>query len=777
MMTLRLSELLFLRGLPRPEPGSGQVIGCFGLVIRKGFVLNQKKASKFLIPLVLLAAVIGLRILFSEKVDDFSMRVFDQYQKIKPRVYKDAPVRFVDIDDESLARIGQWPWPRTVLAQLVSKLSEKGAAVIVMDILFSEADRTSPASALPVWTSDLPELKALQSKVTSLPDHDQVFAKAISEARVVTGFNLNADKNSNAPLVKAGFAHSGEDPLAYLPVFRGSISNLAILEKETAGNGSFNFIADSDAVLRRVPLVFRYENQLVPSLVAEAVRVAQGASSYVIKSSGGSGKSSFGENTGITDFKIGQFVVPTDREGRIWLYDTGKEKKRYLSAAKILSSDFDSKLVEGSIVFLGSSAAGLKDLRATPLSSVSAGTEVHVQLVEQILNQDFLSRPDFAPGLEIVFILALGLLLIFLLPLMGAVLAAVLSVASIMFEFLFSWHAFSANHQLFDPVTPSVAVLVIYLAVSLMHFLRTESEKNQIRGAFGQYVSPQLLEKISKNPEQLKLGGETRAMTILFSDIRNFTTLSEKMSAEDLTQFMNRYLTPMTNIIMSSSGTIDKYIGDCIMAFWNAPVTDQDHVAHACQAALEMQSYLKSWNAMMQSESKANGKYFQPIKIGIGLNTGDCCVGNMGSDQRFDYSVLGDDVNLASRLEGQSKFYGVDIILGPNTQAQAFNFATLEMDVIRVKGKIKPVQIYALIGGVTLKKNPQFQELELLHQKMILAYRAQQWSESEKLIDLLLEKGGGFGLENLYQLYQKSIQTYKADPANAAWDCVNSLSR
>ncbi len=738
--------------------------------------MSKKKASKFLIPLVLLGAVVGLRILFSEKADDFSMRVFDQYQKIRPRIYKDTPVRFIDIDDESLAKIGQWPWPRTVLAQLISHLSEKGASVIVMDILFSEADRTSPARALPLWNSDLPELQTLKTKVNLLPDHDQVFAKAISEARVVTGFNLTTDKTVGSPLVKAGFAHSGEDPLGYLPAFHGAISNLSIFEKEALGNGSFNFIADSDAVLRRVPLVFRYENQLVPSLVAEAVRVAQGASSFVIKSSTGSGKTSFGENTGITNFKIGQFVIPTDGEGRIWLYDTGRIKKRYLSASKVLSSDFDPKLVEGNVIFVGSSAAGLKDLRATPLSSVSAGTEVHAQLVEQILNQEFLSRPDWAPGAEICFVLVLGILLVFLLPWLGVVASAVFSVLLTMFAFGFSWYEFSTKHQLFDPVTPSLVVLILYLAISLMHYLRTEAEKNQIRGAFGQYVSPALLEKISKNPEQLKLGGETRTMTILFSDIRNFTALSEKLSAEDLTLFMNRYLTPMTNIILKTNGTIDKYIGDCIMAFWNAPVSDAEHVRHACQAALEMQSHLKDWNVSMREEFKKNGKFFEPIKVGIGLNTGECCVGNVGSEQRFDYSVLGDDVNLASRLESQSKFYGVDIILGPSMQTQAQDYAMLEMDLIRVKGKTKPVQIYALLGNESVKKSSVFQGLEALHQKMISSYRTQQWGEAEKIMDSLLEQKGFLQLEDLYRLYQKSIQIYKLRPFDPNWDGVNSLN-
>lgn len=735
---------------------------------------GQKKLSYLLIPFLVLAAVVSLRTVFSERMEEVSLHFFDRYQTLKPRVYKETPVRFVDIDDESLAKAGQWPWPRTQVAELVSRLSEKGASVIAMDILFAEHDRTSPANILSVWNSELPELKALQGKAAELPDHDKVLAEAFSKIPVVTGFTLTSSKKEGAPVLKTGFAHSGENPAGYLPQFTGFIPNLPEFEKNAAGNGSFNFIAENDGVLRRVPLIFRYQNQLVPSLTAEALRAAQGASSIVIKTSGASGEGNFGDKTGITSIKIGNYAVPTDNQGRIWLYDTGKIPVRYLPAWKVLDGSADAGMIEGNIIFIGSSAAGLKDLRTTPLNPVAAGTEIHAQLAEQILLQEFLNRPDWAAGAEMLFLLILGLALILFLPRLGAALCAVLSAAAIASAFGFSWYAYTDLHWLLDPLTPSLAVLIIYLTVSLMNYLRTENEKNQIRGAFGQYVSPALLERISEHPEQLKLGGELRPMTVLFSDIRNFTSISEQYNAEELTHFMNRYLTPMTDIVLKSGGTIDKYIGDSIMAFWNAPLSDPAHAQNACNAAVQMLSYLKTWNKEMAEEAKKKNQPFAPVLIGVGINTGTCCVGNIGSSQRFDYSVLGDDVNLASRLESQSKYYGVPVVIGQNTAEKAQGSALLELDLIRVKGKQIPSKIFAVLGDLKVKESSAFTLLSGAHQKMLKAYRAQQWEETSRLLDGLLKEGLLWELESFYRLYQERVRTYQSRPPGNSWDGVHT---
>jgi adenylate cyclase len=325
--------------------------------------------------------------------------------------------------------------------------------------------------------------------------------------------------------------------------------------------------------------------------------------------------------------------------------------------------------------------------------------------------------------------------------------------------------------MLIDPVYPSLFVVAIYLAASLIVYLRTEAEKRQVRGAFSRYMSPALVDQLAAHPERLRLGGETRNMTLLFCDIRGFTTISEQFDAEGLTSFINRFLTPMTGIILERRGTIDKYMGDAIMAFWNAPLDDAEHATNACRSALAMIDGVKALNQTLRAEAEASGRKFIPINIGIGLNSGDCCVGNMGSDQRFDYSVLGDDVNLASRLEGQSKTYGVNIVIGENTQAQVNGFAVIELDLIKVKGKTRPVRIYGLLGDPAKAQDPAFKTFAERHAAMIAAYRAQAWDEAEAVAADCRARAAG-ALDGLYDLYAERIADFRASPPGPHWDGV-----
>lgn len=720
-------------------------------------------------PFLVLLLTLALRFLLAEYLEDFSLKVFDRFQRWQPRVYEDAGVAFVDIDDATLAKLGQWPWPRTLVAQMVERLGNAGAAAITFDIVFAEADRTSPGNILKLWPESA-ETAELAPKLAALPDHDAALAEIIAKYPVVTGFILINQGGERNPAQKAGFAYSGDNPAHFLPSFKGAVTSLEKLEKNAKGNGSFNFLAETDGVIRRVPVVFRAGETLYPSLFAEALRVAQGAAAYMIKSSGSSSEMNFGERTGMVNIKIGEFVVPTDAYGKIWLYDTGTKKERSLPAWKIFEQDFDEETVRGKILFIGSSASGLKDLRATPLNPVSAGTEIHVQLSEQIITGNFLNRPDWAPGAETIYLVALGFILILLLPRLGALWCAVFASAAIAAACAFSWHAFTKMRLLFDPVVPSLACLLIYLAVSLLNYLRTESDKKQIRGAFSRYLSPELVKQLANHPDQLKLGGEMREMTVLFADIRGFTTLSEKYSAHELTHFMNRFLTPMTDIILKHKGTIDKYIGDCIMAFWNAPLDDPKHAENACAAALEMLEHLEKWNAEMARESGN----FSPVKIGIGINTGTCCVGNMGSDQRFDYSVLGDDVNIASRLQSLSPMYGSFLIAGEAAVEKAgADVAAVEVDCLRVKGKTRPVKIYSVLGGGEMKKSQGFKSFENEFAGVLKAYRSRDWGTAASGLVKCGAPGSGlleWGV--LEKLYSERIQAFKINPPPQDWSGV-----
>ena len=733
----------------------------------------MKRLIPILISLTVLVVGVGLRIADPEIVQTLRIAVFDSFQRIKPRAYQDAPVRIVDLDDATLEKMGQWPWPRTEVARLVDRLTELGAAVIVFDIVFSETDRTSPQSVLPLWP-DTPEVEALRAQLDRIPDHDTILAEAIAKSRVVvTGFALNNDTLIRTPVLKKGYSFGGEDPLRWVRKYRGAVTNLPVLEEAAAGNGSFNLAFERDGIIRRYSTFSRLGDELYPTLGLEALRVVQGGRrGYQIKTAGASGEFSMGERTGIVKVKIKKFVIPTDQRGRMWIHFTRDVPERYIPAWRVFEPDFPREAVEGFILFIGTSAAGLKDQRPTPLNPVAAGVEVHVQALEQIILGWFMERPDWAPGAETLFLAGLGLLLIFLLPWVGALWCAILGGVATLGAFGVSWYAYDTLHMLLDPVYPSIFALLVYLVESLVSFLRTEAEKNQVRGAFGRYMSPALVEQLAENPEQLQLGGEIKDMTLLFCDVRGFTGISElfKGDPQGLTSLINRFLTPTTNDILARHGTIDKYMGDCIMAFWNAPLNDEEHAGHACDSALAMFDSVNELNATLEAEAKAADKRFIPINIGIGLNSGDCCVGNMGSEQRFDYSVLGDDVNLASRLEGQSKTYGVGIVIGENTYRRAENYAVIELDLIKVKGKNEAVRIFGLMGAPAMCDEPGFQALSERHAAMLDAYRGQDWAKARGLAAECRKLDGDIG--GLYDLYDERIDVFEADPPGADWDGV-----
>ncbi|MFI4988379.1 MAG: CHASE2 domain-containing protein [Alphaproteobacteria bacterium] len=729
-----------------------------------------KSKLHLLVPLaILLAALIGWA---SDPLplDQLRLFVFDDYLRLKPREYEPVPVRIVDIDDDSLTRLGQWPWPRTLIAKLVDKLTELGAAVIAFDIVFAEPDRTSPAHTL----EDLQGLDRddpLVARIDALPDHDEVLGEAIKRSRVVTGFVLTHRHGALLPREKASFATAGDDPRPWVPDFFGAVVNVGAIEMAAAGNGSFNDILGVDGITRRVPLVLALDNWLYPSIALETLRVAQGAHTYIIKSTGASGVKSFGEHAGINSVKVGDLVVPTDARGAVWLHYTPRVPERFVPAWKVLDETADKELIKDNIVFIGTTAQGLKEFRATPLDADAAGVEIHAQLAEQMLLGDSLERPSWARGAELVYMLAIALALMVLLPKVGSRWTAFLGLAAMGSAFAASWYAYAAHNLLIDPVFPSVVVLLVYISSSAVLFFRTETERRRVRSAFGRYLAPAIVEQLSRHPERLVLGGEMREMTLMFSDIRGFTGIAERLDAHGLTRFINRFLTPMTDAILAARGTVDKYMGDAIMAFWNAPLDDQAHAEHACRAALTMRGELVRLNESWRQEAAAEDRSFAQVRIGIGLNTGNCCVGNLGSDQRFDYSVLGDDVNLASRLEGQSATYGVDIIAGETTAAAANGLAFLELDLVRVKGKANPVHIFALIGDEASGASEAFAALKTDHDAVLETYRGRRWDEASQRIEACRSQAPEM-LQAFYTLYEQRIARFRADPPPADWDGV-----
>ena len=731
-------------------------------------------------PLVFLALSILIGIWNPSPIQCLKLLGFDQIQRLEPRPYQKLPVRIVDIDEKSLDALGQWPWPRTVIAELLSKLHKEGAAAVAFDILFAEPDRTSPTTILKQWkrfesVSKNPELSDLISK---LPDHDEVLASTLKRLPTVLGIMFdNSGDVRGRPNPKWSYAKQGDDPRQFIPSYSGVVKALDILSSSTSGLGSINSSLDSDGIIRRVPLFVRlnsgekFSKEIFPTLSVEALRVAQRASTYLLRSSGASGDESFGENTGLQQIRVGRIKVPTSGSGQLWLHDTGHIPERYVSAIDVFQSKPISEKIRGHIVLIGTSAAGLKDIRSTPMEAAIAGVEVHAMAIEQMILGQHLERPAWMPGAEILWLFFLGAMLSFLIPRYGAFKCAFIALLGLTVSVLTPWFAYTEYKLLVDPVYPSLVIILIYLTGSFIAFLRTESEKKYVRGAFSRYLSPDLVEKLAEEPDLLKLGGETKEMTIMFSDIRGFTQISESMSATELTNFINEYLTPMTDIILKHRGTIDKYMGDAIMAFWNAPIDNPKHREEAATAALAMMKGLKDFNDSLEEKSALDGKTRPPVSIGIGINTGSCCVGNMGSDQRFDYSVLGDTANVASRLEGQSKTYGVPIVVGEETVNSAPEFAWFELDLIRVIGKDEPVRIFSLVGDDRVKTEAWFSRASELNTTFLDYYRRQKWDEATAFLTKL-EGVPELDLSKLISLYRDRVSVYREQELGPNWDGV-----
>ena len=729
----------------------------------------------WLLALIMMVLGIGLRLLDPAPIQALRGLVFDAYQKFDPRPYKPSPIRIIDIDDESLSRLGQWPWPRTVLGEMVERLRQAGVATIGFNVVFAESDRTSPARMIEsIRNLDLPP--AVQDALggLDLPDNDVLFAASVAGGGVVTGFAASGHRTQATPTLKAGFAHAGDNPLPFLEAVPGAIPTLAPLEAASAGNGGLIARPDPDGVYRRIPLFFRIGGDIYPSLAAEVLRVAQGANTFLIKSSGASGVVSFGDPTGIDSVKIGSFVVPTDPSGKIWLYDTGPVPERSMPAWRVFDPAYDLSSLEGMIVLVGATAAGLGDAVATPVSPVTSAPVLNAQILEQIVHQTFLGRQIWAEGAEVLFLAVLCLLLTlsFMPRRIGAYLSTSLGAIGVIGAVGASWWAFTEHSLLFDPVYPILVGSVVYLINAVFSYMVSETERREVRGAFGRYVAPELVDEIAADPDVLKLGGIRREMTVLFCDVRGFTSFSEKVEPEILTQTLNRFLTVMTDELLSHRGTVDKYMGDAIMAFWNAPFEEPHHARKACLTALDMNAALPALNDALKTELAAGGVAFDGFRIGIGINTGPCLVGNMGSEQRFNYSVIGDSVNLASRLEGQTKEYKVPIIVGESTRDAAGDLAALELDLIRVKGKREAARIFAILGDAETARDDAFGRLVAAHEAMLSAYRGRAWNDARARIKACRLFAGGYGLDPLYDMYDARLSELAASPLPEDWDGV-----
>lgn len=692
--------------------------------------------------------------------------MFDTYQRLAPApALRDSPVRIVAIDEEALARLGQWPWPRSIMAQLTDELGEAGASAIVFDILFAEPDRTSPEQ-MQVWLPPQ-RSRALRRLIAGWPTHDRMFAEAIGRHPTVLAAGLHNEPSGQSFPRKAGFALAGDDPAPFLAPFSGFVGSLPALSDAAHGVGFINWLPDRDQVIRRVPLFARQGDVLAPSLALESLRVAEGASTYVIRSSNAHGSTAFGRHTGVNEVRIGPHAIPTDANSQVWIHFRRRDPQRYISAAHVLRGEVDPAELRGKIVLVGATAAGLMDLRATPLDTDIPGVEVHQQVLEQILGGRLLVRPDFAAAIEWLIGILSALVLAFVAPRTQAGVSAALGLAIACALVAAGAALFATAGYLFDPVFPAGATFVFAASSATYFYRRAELQRAEIRRAFSQYVAPSIVRELTAHPERLKLGGEVRDLTLLVCDIRNFTGIAEKLSAEEMTAFINSFLTPLTDLVIESGGTIDKYMGDSIMAFWNAPTDDPNHARHACEVALRMGEEMRRLNMKWRAEAEGAERAFEEVAIGIAVNSGECCVGNLGSDRHFDYSAIGDPVNITARLQDLTKAYGLMLLVGEETVTRAPGFLFVEVDLVRLRGRKAPSRVFTLL--------PEGAAAAREHERFLGAYRGAQWAEARSLLSGLRRSCGG-GLAQLYGAYEVRLERL-AHVRAEDWDGVYELEQ
>jgi adenylate cyclase len=693
--------------------------------------------------------------------DRLQFIAFDTLNKVDPREATDQ-IMIVDIDEETLNQLGQWPLPRDILADLVTSMKSYGTTATVFDIVFAESDRASPHLVSP-----------------ELQNNDQIFANAIDSAgNVVMGFVAAREgQTRRMPHVTKPVKIRRNDRAVLTDTLfspRGMATNLPEFPKAAAGNGIFLATPSRDGIIRKIPLLVEFEKTIYPSLSLESLRVARDPREFL--------KVGASKTTGLTneyEIRIGEgdLKVPMERDGMIWVkYRSMDRETDYLSAYKILDPQYADEVREklnGKIALIGTSAEGLKDIRSTPLNIFIPGVEVHANVIEQIIQGDYLYRYDMiADNIEALFILSIGLILVISSLFLGAVALTLTSFIAMGFAMGASYYFYIYHGLLFDPVYPSAAIGVIYILSLIMNYIRTEAQAKEIRGAFGLYISPDFMEELTDNPDKLKLGGEMRELSVMFTDIRNFTTISEQLTPEELINTMNDFLTPMSDVVMNTRGTIDKYMGDAMMAFWNAPLDDENHARHAVDAALRMTHALNPVNRALAEKAKKEGKIPLVLAAGIGVNTGLCSVGNMGSKQRFAYSALGDAVNLASRLEGQTKSYGLELLIGEDTVRQVMDFAVIEIDKIQVKGKTKPVRIYTVLGDAKIGRSKKFREFRIAHKRFLRDYRAQQFEDAATRLQDMMITSYGQDLKAYYIIMMDRMEAFQNNPPARDWDGV-----
>lgn len=685
-------------------------------------------------------------------------RVRDFYFNFRGPEKTDDRIVIVDIDEKSIKELGQWPWERDKIAQILQNLTKMNAGIIGLDIVFSEADRSSPSKIAQQWH--------LNTK--NLPNYDHIFAKMISKTPTILGYIFSFDRKNNkeAPQIPGIFIEKSKQKKEFLPQATAVLPNLNIIQNASYSSGYLNNIPDNDGIIRSVPMLIKYDMQLYPSLAFEMYRLSLGAKRVTL---------TYGD-TGINDIKIGKKHIKSDRFGKLYLNFRGPFKSyRYISAVDVFKGTVDKSLIEGKYILIGTSAAGLFDLRATPMDSVIAGVELHANMIDNLLHNDMLYKPDWIEGFNLILIIFIAFFILFILSRFSLKILIPTYLLTFMAIIYITYYMLFTQHIIINSIFPIFSMIVSLVAALGVNYIFETRQKEMIKGKFASKVSAGVMEDILKHADSNAMEGKEKEITVFFSDVRGFTNISEAMGdAKDLIKFMNEIMEPMTGIIIEEKGTVDKYIGDAIMAYWNAPLDVENHADRAVKASLKQLHELKNLNEGLRQNQQfknvtqmADNNNIPIVDIGIGLNSGVAIVGEMGSSIRSDYTVIGDPINVGARLESLCKYYNSRLNISNFTKSMLkekyiFRF----LDLVTVKGKSEPLEIWQIHNFDTEKIEPLFyesrekllEELELYHNAIKL-YKEEKFKDALKIFK---EINGWENKSNLkiYDIYIERCEHY-----------------
>ncbi|MCG3660658.1 CHASE2 domain-containing protein [Aliarcobacter butzleri] len=711
-------------------------------------ILN-KKIKKFSIYFVLSLSLSiflsAIYIFFPNLPDSLDNRLRDYLFTIRGELPHNQNVVIVDIDETSIKSLGQWPWSRDKLAKILENLTLANVGIVGLDIVFAEEDRTSPHKILQ-------DLKIYKKDV---PNYDLEFANVVENSPVILGYQFDLVKkdntNAKVPQIPAIFIEKDKpQDKSYLIEAYNTILNIPQIQDKAYSSGFFNNIPDDTGIIRSVPLIISYDDTIYPSLALEVIRVINDTQKVVVQ---------YDEN-GISNIVLDDVSIPTDRYGRMLINFRGPERSfKYISAIDIYNNNFDKNEIDGKIVLIGTSAAGLFDLRATPFDSIFPGVEVHANIIDNILMQDFIYKASWLDGANILIIFVLSIIVV-MLTTYTTFWANPIIFISFSISYLFLVYNLLFDYGIvLNILFPIATVLIASIMTTLFDYFYNIKKEEAIKAKFASKVSKNVMDDILKNIDKNEFSAKTKEVTIFFSDIRGFTNISEKLDAKELISFLNRYMQPMSEIIIKYQGTIDKFIGDAIMAYWNAPIDIKNHCDLALKASLEQLEVLEKLNVELQKEN------LPKIDIGIGLNTGTVIVGEMGSSLRSDYTVIGDTINLGSRVESLCKYYDSKLNISNFTKDKLqekyiFRF----LDLVKVKGKNEPVEIWQVLGKGEANESLK-EELDLYH-KAIEFYKNSDFINALEIFESL-ENNENKTNKNIYKIYITRCKEFiKTPPKN-----------